>query len=89
MVVCLVQHCYYSFRIVADRTIGYLVSPPLEDTSLDFQLIPFYFVRDILLYEVGSWYFWHATNTLGGVSIIFRKIKQYAPPYFKTKFNRN
>ncbi|UCZ54307.1 VanZ family protein [Bacillus shivajii] len=53
----------YSFLFyllfVADRTIGYLFFPPFEDTYLSFQLIPFYFVRDILFFEVGSWYFWN------------------------------
>ncbi|MFC0561515.1 VanZ family protein [Halalkalibacter alkalisediminis] len=59
---------FYSFIFylihVVHFTVGILFYPPIEDTYVKIQFIPFYFIYDLyLLNDRGnSWYFWNAVK---------------------------
>ncbi|MBO0587222.1 VanZ family protein [Sporosarcina sp. E16_8] len=57
---------FYSFIFylitVITLTTGRIIIPPIADGSLRMQLIPFYFLWDLLNFDVGDWFFWNSVK---------------------------
>ncbi|MBU9719982.1 MULTISPECIES: VanZ family protein [Bacillaceae] len=83
----------YSFLFylvnVIDVTIGHVGISPFVDGYLSVQLIPFYFVKDILLHEIGSWHFWNATKLSFNNFIMLAPLGVYLTILFDVKKVRN